>query len=407
MDEVTSTQGDQGDVTEFPSGGELQILRLAVVAFCGAVLFVLAALAIWGLAELLSTFKALLLPISLAGVMALVLHPLTEFLCRRLHLPRVLVVSVTVAAVLTATVYGAWVLIPMLAEQVSGLYEEGAMLMRTIHARFEARFPDAGDYLQQQFDDVEIASLVPSLENFVAQLGSWISVFVGFAFVPLFLFFLLLSGSRIKEQLAEQTAVFGLHVQEEIQYLVGVFVKYVAAFFQGQLLIAMIMALLYSAGFTIIGLDAALALGVFSGLLNVVPFLGTVIGLLLVVPHAWLQDGGGPSLTLTAIAVFALVQVVESWVLTPRIMSDHSGLHPAMVIVSLFFWGTVLGGIIGVILAVPLSAFVATLWHQVRYRYARKVVGDFDVRASESTSIVSPDAERDDLAPEAGAPAGP
>jgi predicted PurR-regulated permease PerM len=405
MDASTPPQA-QANLAEFPSGGELQILRLALVAFCGAVLFVIAALSIWGFAELLSMFKALLLPISLAGVMALVLHPLIEFLCHRLHLPRVLIVATTVAAVLAATVYGAWLFVPMLAEQISGLYQEGSALMRTLHARFVERFPDAGDYLQQQFEDAEFTSLVPSLEGFVTRLGSWISLLVGFAFVPLFLFFLLLSGSRIKEQLAEQTAVFGLDVQEEIQYLVGVFVQYVAAFFQGQLLIAMLMALLYTAGFTLIGLDAALALGVLSGLLNIVPFLGTVVGLLLVVPHAWMQDGGGPTLTLAALAVFVLVQLVESWLLTPRIMSDHSGLHPAMVIVSLFFWGTVLGGIIGVILAVPLSAFVATLWHQVRYRYARKVVGDFDVRAPEKTTVVTPDPDPKNHSPDAIAPAG-
>lgn len=395
----------QARFAEFPSGGELQIVRLALVAFCGAVLFVLAALSIWGLAELMSTFKALLLPISLAGVMALVLHPLTEFLCRRLHLPRVLIVAITVAAVLAATAYGAWQFVPLLAEQISGLYREGSTLFQTLHARFADRFPGAGDYLQQQFEDVELSSFAPSLEGFVTRIGSWISLVVGFAFVPLFLFFLLMSGSRIKEELAEQTSVFGLDVQEEIQYLVGVFVKYVAAFFQGQLLIAMIMALMYTVGFTVIGLDAALALGVFSGLLNIVPFLGTVVGLLLVVPYAWLQDGGGPSLTLAALAVFVLVQVVESWGLTPRIMSEHSGLHPAMVVVSLFFWGTVLGGIIGVILAVPLSAFVATLWHQVRYRYARKVVGDFDVRASEESTVITPDPDSRDSPSDAVAPA--
>ena len=63
---------------------------------------------------------------------------------------------------------------------------------------------------------------------------------------------------------------------------------------------------------------------------------------------------------------FAAVQLIESWLLTPKIMANRSGLHPALVVISLFFWGTVLGGIIGMVLAVPLTAFFVAIWREIK-----------------------------------------
>ena len=74
----------------------------------------------------------------------------------------------------------------------------------------------------------------------------------------------------------------------------------------------------------------------------------------------------GSSATPPAIEVFGVVQLVESWLLTPKIMADRSGLHPARVVISLFFWSIALGGIIGMILAVPLTAFIVAIWSEIK-----------------------------------------
>lgn len=357
---------------------QLRIVRAAVVALAGSVLVVVAVAGLWVFAQLMSTFRSLLLPVATAGVIALVLYPLTQWLVARARLPRVAAVGAVVVLLMGAAALGLVLVLPMLVEQLIGLYREAAAYAVPLLERIAARFPVAEDVVQSSLDDAEFETLVPPLEGVFERIGSFVSLLVGMGFVPVFLFFFLLSGGELRTRLAELTSVFSADVQQEVQYLVEVFVNYVGAFFQGQLIIALIMAVLYSVGFAAIGLEAALALGLFSGLLNIVPFLGTAVGLLLVLPYAWLAEDGGTTLMLLALAVFVTVQLVESWFLTPRIMSDRSGLHPAMVIVSLFFWGTLLGGIIGVLLAVPLSAFVATLWHQLRYRYARHVVAGHD-----------------------------
>jgi len=64
-----------------------------------------------------------------------------------------------------------------------------------------------------------------------------------------------------------------------------------------------------------------------------------------------------------------LVQLLESYLLTPKIMGEKTGLHPLLIIISILFWGVALGGILGMVLAVPLTAFLLTFWHLVRTRY--------------------------------------
>ena len=146
------------------------------------------------------------------------------------------------------------------------------------------------------------------------------------------------------------------------------FVDYVTAFFRGQLTIALIMGVIMAIGFTVFGLKGGIFFGLALGLLNIVPYLGFVVGLVTVLPIAYFQPEGGTQMVLLVLAVIAVTQVLESTVLTPKIMADRSGLHPALVIISILFWGTVLGGVVGMILAVPLTAFLLALGNHFKAR---------------------------------------
>lgn len=196
---------------------------------------------------------------------------------------------------------------------------------------------------------------------------AYVGLLAGLGFVPLFLFFALLSGHSLRGQVAELLSVFQKPTQHKALYFMDVFVEYVTTFFQGQLIIAGAMGTMFAMGFAIIGLQLGVLIGLVLGLLNIVPFLGTLIGLMVVLPMAYLQpDGGGIQLLVLAGLVFTTVQLVESFLLTPHIMANRSGLHPALVIISLFFWGTALSGIIGMVLAVPLTAFFVTIWAEIK-----------------------------------------
>ncbi len=88
------------------------------------------------------------------------------------------------------------------------------------------------------------------------------------------------------------------------------------------------MGVLYATGFSVVGLKFGLAIGLMTGLLNLVPYLGSILGLSVALPLAFLQPGGGLPLVFGCLAVFAAVQAIEGWFLTPRIMGRQTGLHP-------------------------------------------------------------------------------
>jgi predicted PurR-regulated permease PerM len=214
-----------------------------------------------------------------------------------------------------------------------------------------------------------LANLVPGVTAAFGQVRSAIGFFVGLALVPVYLCFFLVSKFDWSTGLREFLPFLRSGVRDDVVFLVEQFVGIVVAFFRGQLLIGLVMGVLYATGFSIAGLKFGLAIGLAMGLLNVVPYLGTVLGLAVALPLSFLQPGGGLWLTGTVLAVFGGIQLFDAWFLTPRIMGKQTGLHPAAIIVSVMFWGTALNGLLGMVLAIPLSAFFVTAWRLLKHKY--------------------------------------
>jgi predicted PurR-regulated permease PerM len=132
--------------------------------------------------------------------------------------------------------------------------------------------------------------------------------------------------------------------------------------------------MLFAIGFSVVGLRYGFVLGLILGFLNIIPYLGSMVGLGIAIPLAFFQDGGGLMLVIWVLVIFTMVQMIEGYLLTPKIMGDRTGLHPMAIIVAIFFWGTALGGIMGMILAIPLTAFLVVFWRLVREKYMRELV---------------------------------
>jgi predicted PurR-regulated permease PerM len=158
-------------------------------------------------------------------------------------------------------------------------------------------------------------------------------------------------------------------VRADIVFLIREFVIIIESFFRGQMLIGFILGVLLSIGFTLVGLKFGLLIGLVLGALNIVPYLGTIIGLATVVPLAFFQPGGGWPLLGLVLLVKTIVQLIESWVITPKVMGERTGLHPVTIIVAIFFWGTAFGGVLGMLLAIPLTAFFVTAWRLAKQKY--------------------------------------
>lgn len=345
---------------------ELRLFRYTAVVLSLVALTALIGIILWSFAWILNTFYNLLLPLALAGILALVLYPVVEFLESRLRLPRVLAILLLLTVFFTGIGALFYLLVPTLVSQTVQLMNVLPERLASWQDHVSFHFPELTSMITARLESSGEEDTDPVLKDTGKTIASYLGLLAGISFVPLYLFFTLLSGNLIRRQASELLSIFHKATQQKVLYFLDVFVGYVTAFFQGQLIIAVCMGALYALSFTLAGLEFGVLAGLVLGLLNIVPFLGTLIGLLVILPMAYLQAGGGAELLiLTALAVGA-VQLIESWLLTPKIMANRSGLHPAVVVISLFFWGTALNGIIGMVLAVPLTAFFVAIWSEIK-----------------------------------------
>jgi predicted PurR-regulated permease PerM len=160
--------------------------------------------------------------------------------------------------------------------------------------------------------------------------------------------------------------------QEEIVHLARSVDGTIMSFLRGQLLVGLILTILYSIGLAVIGLDLALPVGIIAGFGNLIPYLGTTIGVLLALLFSLTGVGTFWHITLVVI-VFSTVQFLEGFVITPRIVGQSVGLSPLMVIVSLMIAGK-LFGLLGICLAVPCTAAVKTLLREILNRRSNLII---------------------------------
>jgi len=194
------------------------------------------------------------------------------------------------------------------------------------------------------------------------------------AVIPIYLFYFLSSNRNVIDELDREISFLSDSVREDVLFLIREFVSILVSFFRGQLMIGLLMGVGYAVGFSISGLKFGITLGLLFGLLNIVPYLGSIVGIFTALLVAYLQPGGiaetGEWNVLIGCGIsFVIVQVIESYYLTPKIMGQQTGLHPVVVMVSIFFWGTALGGILGMIFGIPLTAFIIVAWRLLCRKY--------------------------------------
>jgi len=344
---------------------ERRLFRVTAV-LCGVMLLLtVVGIILWAISGILQIFSNIVVPLAVAGILALVLFPVVDTLQRRLRMARVWAVAL-LYVLFTLCVSGLlWITVPEIARQAGAFTDALPDMLNTLETQLTHFTPWLMPMIADRLSTLEFGTALPGMSTVGNTLQAYLGALAGIAFVPLYLFFALLSGGTLRGKVRDALSLSQSATRLNTLYVLDTFVGYVSAFFQGQLLIGFIMGAMLATGFTTIGLTLAIPIGLFLGLLNVVPYLGTIVGLLIVIPLASIQPGGGSDLVVMALAVFLFVQFLESWLLTPKIMSERSGLHPALVVLSIFFWGTALNGVVGMVLAVPLTAFIVAIWSRV------------------------------------------
>ena len=152
------------------------------------------------------------------------------------------------------------------------------------------------------------------------------------------------------------------------------FVTILVGFFRRQVIICLIEGFYYGLGFKLVGLPGGFVLGFLLGVLNLVPLFGTVVVLPFALLIAYFGDSGSLVNLFSVLGVWAMGQFLDGYLITPKIQGDKTGLGYAGVIFSFFFWGLVFKSLLGLLLAIPLSAFCIVLWNALKDRYIRPVL---------------------------------
>ncbi|MEY2410228.1 MAG: hypothetical protein QOF48_2898 [Verrucomicrobiota bacterium] len=202
----------------------------------------------------------------------------------------------------------------------------------------------------------------------VARVASFFGLLAGLALVPVYAFYFLLEKKGIEKRWTDYLPLSNSSLKDELVFVLRSINDCLIAFFRSQVLVAICDGVLYTIGFLIVGLPYAVLLGVMATVLTMIPFLGAMATCTTALVIAFAQ--GDWKHPLGVLGVFAVVQTLEGFVIQPKIMGDRIGLHPLTVIVALMVGTTLLGGILGGLLAIPLTAAGRVL--MFRYVWKRR-----------------------------------
>jgi len=413
-----------------PTSKQARVIWFAVTGIAAAVLVVLVLALIWGLGQAMHLLSPVVWPLALAGVIAYLLDPVVDYLeARGLSRTRAIICVFSLAVVLLLGMLSS--VVPQLvtetrdlAERIPGYarklrerIEEWANHPPAIVSKFIGHSPPLGSTNIDQASKTNttdvvsetnapptagtapsapaqrsvwdqaldkdalhtatgwLAKMAPRLGSWVfgqvTKVASWLGVLAGLALIPVYAFYFLLEKRGIESKWTDYLPVAKSEFKDELVFVLKSINGYLIVFFRSQVLVAVCDGILYTIGFIIIGLPYSVLLGVLAIGLTMIPFLGAMATCALALILAFVQYGDWqhPGLVLL---VFAVVQTLEGFVISPKIMGDRVGLHPLTIIVAVMAGTTLLGGILGGVLAIPLTAAARVLM----FRYVWKKRGN-------------------------------
>jgi predicted PurR-regulated permease PerM len=254
-----------------------------------------------------------------------------------------------------------------------------------LEAKADKVIPNLERYLPTLAD--KIWSIIKkSIGGFLGVTGFLLSLIM----VPIYLFFLLKERPRIEKRWKDYLPLRASPLKDEIAAALSEINSYVIAYFRGQLLVCLVDGTLIGSILTLFGLNFAPLIGLLVVILTMIPYVGIIICWVPAVLIAAFQWGDWTHPLIVTI-IFIVVQNLEGMFYAPRIVGKSVGLHPMTVIVSIFVWGLLIGGLLGPILAVPLTATIKVLltryvWGpRVRERVREQVGNVPVVREAEQT----------------------
>jgi predicted PurR-regulated permease PerM len=320
-----------------------------------------------------------LLPYALGLVLAYLLLPVVNWLARRmprrLHTwgvarPLAIVITYLALAALVAGIVA--FVVPIVIDQVEILIKNWPSLTARVEDLWEQGLGWYTETLPEQWKDTIEGNLRNLLDQVVAAvqggvvatvrtISSTIGFIIGLVVIPFWLFYILNDESRVKEGFLH---ALPQQIRPDVVCVARLLDDVASAYIRGQLLLVLFIGTMATLSLAIIGVPFALVLGIIAGLFEVLPFVGPILGAIPAVLVALLSN---PISALWVAVAFFAIQQVENLILVPRIAGESVKLHPAAVMVVLVI-GNELGGFIGMLVAVPVTAMVRDLF---KYFYLR------------------------------------
>lgn len=352
-----------------------------------------------GLFYLIYILRGALLPFLVAWIVAYMLNPLVEYNKRVFKLKgRVLAITLTFVEVIITFALLCVLVLPSVFDEIGVMRK---LLSDYVYNSSSIPFvpQEVHDFIQQNIDFSQLSSLL-SREQWLSIIedsfsGAWgfitgsvgeIINIVSWLIVLLYIVFILLDYDKIlvgfQRMIPQKYRPTVVSIVNDVEVSMN-------RYFRGQAVVAGLVGILFCIGFLIVGLPMAIVLGLFIGLLNMVPYLqlvGFIPTILLCLVSAsetgtnfWLLFGA-------CVLVFIVVQLIEDIFIVPRVMGKVTGLNPAIILLSLSIWGTLLG-FVGMIIALPLTTLCLSY-------YERYVIGDEPKTPTETSAGSSaPDEE--------------
>ena len=417
-----------------PSGGashptpqQSRILWTALTAIAVTVLIGVAALVFLGFISFLSWSYPILLPLGLAVIIALFLEPLVDFLQKRgLNRARA---TLTVCLLSVVAFLLFWLfLLPTIWTQSYGFFRDLPGNLNKAASTLQANFgdttvpevvvpptpalPDTNQPSAQPPAPAPthsaphgkaaplgprplaiptplhawITDNLPALQDMLQKnifsfitsalgpVGQAFGFILGFGFVPIYVYYFLADQEEITRHWHEYVPLRRSPLRDEVVSVLAEINTSLVSYFRGQIIVAGCNGLLTFLGLGLLGIRYSLVLGLITGALSIVPFLGIIASILPAMLLGYLSADGDPfwqwAMPLGVIGVFALVQMSESIFITPRVQSHSTGLHPLTIILGILFWSLLLPGLLGPIVAVPLTCALVVLLR--RYVWVEK-----------------------------------
>ncbi|MBZ9851640.1 AI-2E family transporter [Mesorhizobium sp. CA14] len=326
------------------------------------------------LALFLYVFSGILLPFVAGMVLAYFLDPVADWL-QRLGLSRLMATVVILIAFIVVVVLAFVILVPVLATQMADFARKLPEYLTRLQSLITSFDPK---WLEQRFG-VNAAGLRDGLNSLLTSgFGLLTTVFTSiwssgvalvsvvslFVVTPVVAFYMLLDWDRM---VAVVDSWVPRDYVETVRALAREINTATAGFVRGQGTLCLVLGAMYATGLTLTGLNFAILIGFFAGLISFIPYVGSLTGLVLAVGVAFVQFWPDWTMILLVACVFFVGQFIEGNILQPRLVGKSVGLHPVWLMFALFAFGA-LFGFVGLLIAVPASAAIAVL---VRFAIGR------------------------------------